>query len=1079
MEKMERNETKTPKLVPEGKEMSAFGKQEKQDQRKAAEQKEESHARSEESISVESPKADEDPLNGITMRPFDWQKHEEDITDQFDDVEETETGGLRQRTNKIFSTKIEIYGHNRNNERTCLRIEDFHPYCYFELPEIKKVKWGPTHEHIIKKWFQQRMGEGNAPLACKLVWKKRLYYFRAGKTYPMLLMSFRSETALKEAVKLCSRNIGLGAVSIKLKPRENTLSPILKLIAIRKLKYSAWLRCKDFKKPEEPISSFAHEYVVNWKSLELVPLAECSKWRTYPTILSFDIECNAQNTKAMPKVKKRFDCTFMVGATYHDTRRNFTKKYLIVLGECEPIEDVEIIKLKSEKDLLPEFCRLINHTDPDAVIGYNIFGFDYMYMTGRAAGKDQEWGSSGRFPGRKNRAVELSWESSAYGKNEFTIVYMDGRVSLDLFTLIKREYKLDKYTLDHVSTVFLKQKKSPLEPKDIFRYYRIAKDGLPRDELEAKKGKRESDIRKLLDSEKPSMPKQLVTEFKVPDAAVNDSLERLANQVLAEMDAEAKNAVKDRIMGIYEVQKPKCMAEIGKYCAQDTILPVLLFLKLHIWVALGEMSCVVNVTIMDLIIRGQQIRVISMLYIEIYAQGFVVDDRVHPDLPFAGALVIKPKKGIFNYVLLLDFASLYPSIVRAYNICYTTFVPPETRQVVSERKIELNSIEWSEYHEPKKRRKVKKTIRIRYDRQHTFVKGTCVKGLLPTILESLMNERSNVKAQLKKEKDDFEKVVLDKRQNALKISANSAYGVLGVRGGKLPLIEGGVSVTAMGRKSVKQAMDLAEKEGFDVIAGDTDSMFLHDEKREYKTGKDAIEMGKRMSESVSRHYIKPMSMEFECVYWRIIFLERKKYAGIKLDDEGNPIMDPDKMTVKGIILARRDTCKFIRCLYRQILWLLLAKSATLEEIEKFVTEQFALLIDGKIPVSELVTIITVRKSYKSASNRMAIFSEYLTSMGKQVLAGDRLEFVFKEIEDSDSLQGYHMESPELLEENKGVIDYIYLLERQFIKPTDQLLKVAFSKELDGKGPKKLPAYGWVQALKEVVAERKAKPSHIQ
>jgi hypothetical protein len=307
----------------------------------------------EEKIEVNPPREDASASldSGITMRPFDWQKREEDITDEFDQFGETEHG-LVERKSRVFSTKIEIYGHDRNNDRTCFRIEDFRPYCYFELPVLQKIKWNSTHEQIFKKWFDSRLGEGNGPVACKLVNKKRLYYFRNNKTYPMLLMSFRSETALKEAVKLCSRNIAFGLISIKLKPREHTLSPILKLIAMKKLKYSAWLKCKDFKKPVVPISSFKHEYIINWRSLELIPLVECQKWRTYPTVLSFDNECNAQNTKAMPKVKKRFDCTFMTGVTYYDSKTGVKKKYLIVLGKCEEIEDVEIIEIRYEKELI-------------------------------------------------------------------------------------------------------------------------------------------------------------------------------------------------------------------------------------------------------------------------------------------------------------------------------------------------------------------------------------------------------------------------------------------------------------------------------------------------------------------------------------------------------------------------------------------------------------------------------------------------------------------------------------------------------------------------------------------------------
>ena len=137
-------------------------------------------------------------------------------------------------------------------------------------------------------------------------------------------------------------------------------------------------------------------------------------------------------------------------------------------------------------------------------------------------------------------------------------------------------------------------------------------------------------------------------------------------------------------------------------------------------------------------------------------------------------------------IATLDFASLYPSIMMAHNLCYSTLLSPQSISAYG-----LNPDDF-----------------IKTPSGDLFVKSKVRKGLLPTILEDLISARKKAKADLKKETDPFRKAVLDGRQLALKISANSVYGFTGATVGKLPCIPISQSVTAFGRQMIEQTKEV-------------------------------------------------------------------------------------------------------------------------------------------------------------------------------------------------------------------------------------------------------------------------------
>ena len=169
-----------------------------------------------------------------------------------------------------------------------------------------------------------------------------------------------------------------------------------------------------------------------------------------------------------------------------------------------------------------------------------------------------------------------------------------------------------------------------------------------------------------------------------------------------------------------------------------------------------------------------------------------------------------------------------------------------------------------------------------------FVTTSRRKGLLPDVLEHLLAARKAAKADLKKETDPLRRAVLDGRQLALKVSANSVYGFTGATVGRLPCLEISMSVTAYGRQMIEETKRQVEarytiKNGYAhdavVIYGDTDSVMV---KFGVSHVEEAMALGAEAAEYVSQSFVKPIRLEFEKVYFPYLLINKKRYAGLYL-----------------------------------------------------------------------------------------------------------------------------------------------------------------------------------------------------
>lgn len=281
---------------------------------------------------------------------------------------------------------------------------------------------------------------------------------------------------------------------------------------------------------------------------------------------------------------------------------------------------------------------------------------------------------------------------------------------------------------------------------------------------------------------------------------------------------------------------------------------------------------------------------------EFYKNGFLIPDKVTPinrnqNLNFKGVsetetnkplvsennrkpkyqggLVFEPDKGLHtNYVLVMDFNSLYPSIIQEFNICFTT--------------IELN--------EPN----IKLSI------------ANLNQGILPKILNLLVFRRNEVKKLLNNSKiSENEKNQYDIIQKALKLTANSMYGCLGYLNSRFYAKELAVLVTTKGREVLMNTKSLVDSIGLKVIYGDTDSLMIDTGKNNYK---ETLEVAQKFKTLINEQY-KFLKIDTESIYKRILLHSKKKYAALRVSFDQNNKNEKYDIEIKGLDMKRREYCQ--------------------------------------------------------------------------------------------------------------------------------------------------------------------------
>ena len=486
-------------------------------------------------------------------------------------------------------------------------------------------------------------------------------------------------------------------------------------------------------------------------------------------------------------------------------------------------------------------------------------------------------------------------------------------------------------------------------------------------------------------------------------------------------------------------EDPIKLREVAEYCVKDTLLPHRLLSKLSILVNLLEMAKATWVPLCYLVERGQQIKVFSLLTKKAREMGFMIPTISWGQYSadgYEGATVLEAQKGAYyRPITALDFEGLYPSIMMAHNLCYSSMV--------------MDS-------------KYENIPGITYETFGFYKFAQDVPSLLPSILLELKQFRKQAKKDMAQSTGAL-KEMYNGKQLAYKVSMNSVYGFTGASKGMLPCVQIASTVTLKGRSMIDETKAYVEKNfpGAKVRYGDTDSVMVEFDVGN-RTGKEAIEysweIGERAAEECTKLFKAPNNLELEKVYCPYFLYSKKRYAA-KLWTKGKDgNMNMDYIDVKGLQLVRRDNTPHMREVCKELLDVVLESSDT-GPPKELALQRAIELIEGDVPNEKLILSQGLSDSYKAKGFTVSINSPDITDInqahvqvvrkmrerqpGSEPQSGDRVPYILIDTGDPKAKAFEKSEDPKYAKDNNLKVDYNYYFINKFLNPVCDLIEPLF------------------------------------
>ncbi|KAM9778498.1 DNA polymerase zeta catalytic subunit isoform 2-T2 [Syngnathus typhle] len=378
----------------------------------------------------------------------------------------------------------------------------------------------------------------------------------------------------------------------------------------------------------------------------------------------------------------------------------------------------------------------------------------------------------------------------------------------------------------------------------------------------------------------------------------------------------------------------------------------------------SELARLFGIQFFHVLTRGSQYRVESMMLRLAKPLNYIpvtpsMQQRAQQRAPQCLPLIMEPESRFYsNSVIVLDFQSLYPSIVIAYNYCYSTCLGHvDDLGTTDEFKFGCTSLRVS----PELLYQLRNDITVSPN-GIAFVKSSVRKGVLPSMLEEILNTRIMVKQSMKTYKQEKALMkLLHARQLGLKLIANVTFGYAAANySGRMPSVEVGDSIVHKARETLERAIKMVndtKKWGARVVYGDTDSMFVL---LKGATKEQAFKIGEEIAEAVTATNPKPVKLKFEKVYLPCVLQTKKRYVGYMYEslDQKEPVFD-----AKGIETVRRDGCPAVsKILERSIK--LLFETRDISQVKQFVQRQCVKVLDGRASMQDL----TFAKEYRGSAS---------------------------------------------------------------------------------------------------------------
>jgi DNA polymerase elongation subunit (family B) len=973
----------------------------------------------------------------IYLQPCDWAEH--DIN---------------------YKYVVDAFGRTQNGDVARVRITGFKPYLYLRA---EKNETSSTIQNFLKS-LEKPIKFASVSLETKqdaMRGFSNLQTTRVWKIECKSLWEFRSVAKGLRNGKIGTRKIQIEDIY------EADLPPLLRFFHERDISPASPIEFED--NVVEPEEGFRADVAYEAEYDTVSPYDKIS----IPLLVgSYDLEVYS-STGQFPVSSNPGDEITQIGMSlrWNDTLLQSEARYVFVNGSCEPSNDpsVTFIPCKNEKDLLQKFEKCIHDENPDVLMGYNTFGFDDAYIADRAAkcgislefGRVdvKQWGDR-----RENVKTEKKTFELAAGKFAVRYIAMPGRQNLDLYLSMRREQNLDSYKLDNVANKFLRDKVLNVveitgERTQMYEIHTKSTRGLfagnlVRFDIVANTMNPYKDGKKVFVKE--VHPKKFIVELPHADYLFTD----LDESQLKKLEwSFAKDDVDHHEIFRAHVGSDADRSYIAKYCIQDCDLVLTLVAKLDTLVNARGMADVCRVPVDYIFIRGQGIKIYSAVVYNASKRNQIImtQDSVDGDTSYEGAIVLPPKIGMYldQPIPVLDFNSLYPSNMIAYNLSPDTLVYVKKYNSDGKRTYQCpNEIPITEF----------KVDEISYDERdddgNPIGRVICGfaqpredgsnTGLLPLTLDILLKKRKETRKKMEQTEDDAQKSVLNGLQLAYKVVANSVYGQCGSKTSAIRNLYVAACTTAVGRQKIYDAKKIIEEE-FDgeVIYGDTDSVFI---KFQTKSLPESIELGKKAAERITSQCRKAHRIEYEKTLFPFILFCRKRYVGMLYEDD--PTKKPKRKEM-GIALKRRDSAPIVKDIFGGALDILM-EERDIRKAQRFVNEKLVDVLQNKVPLDKFIitkqlgdNYAAMKDDYKGPATLPAhvVLANRMKERdpGSAPQIGDRIPFLYVLERTQQKKQGDRIEHLDYVREHKLTPDATFYLTNQIQNPVAQMFALALEK----------------------------------
>lgn len=389
----------------------------------------------------------------------DDRRTEDDGSDEGEGDEDSETNKDKYH--------IYLFGVNREGQSICIDVCDFTPFFYLKIP----MYWTKNKISEFIKECQRALGKKRKDNLIRhtIMMRKDGYGFNNNEKFKFIQLQFSNRGAyrslkynIKENKEKCfSRN------NLCVELYNSNVDPMLSFMYARDLLTSGWISINTEHLKPSRVGLTDLNYDVKWGKINPLDHHEIPPLK----ILSFDIECYSQNGD-FPNPDKMEDKIIQIGSTVqrHSAAKPLVQN-VVLIGACDDIPGVELMKCKTETEMLIKWFNFVRREKPDIIIGYNIDGFDWKYINTRCKKLkcQHKYASLGRLRHVSSKYESNEVDNKAFGANQFNLITTPGILQIDLLHYFRKETKLESYKLDFVAKHFLNEQKRPVTPQDIFR----------------------------------------------------------------------------------------------------------------------------------------------------------------------------------------------------------------------------------------------------------------------------------------------------------------------------------------------------------------------------------------------------------------------------------------------------------------------------------------------------------------------------------------------------------------------------------------------------------------------------------